>query len=171
MDLYFSCSLTGGRQDQPAYAAMVAHLQAQGHAVFTAHLAQAATLGVAEEAGLDARVVYARDVRWLDAAQAVIAEVSTPSHGVGYEIAYALLQGKPVLALYRAGARVSKMLLGNDHPGMTVRGYGEAGEAVRVMEAFLRGGVRASVLKVFQTGKGTPVTAALRTPTPRLRGS
>lgn len=137
MDLYFSCSLTGGRQDQPAYAALVGTLQARGHTVFTAHLAQPASL--AEEATLDPRVVYTRDVRWLDEAQAVIAEVSTPSHGVGYEIAYALLKGKPVLALYRAGARVSKMLLGNDQPGMTVRAYGDEPEALAVVGEFLRG--------------------------------
>ena len=135
MDLYFSCSLTGGRGDQPIYAALVAYLQARGHTVFTAHLAQAAIMD--EEATVDARTVYQRDVRWLDAAQAVIAEVSTPSHGVGYEIAYALLKGKPVLGLYRHGARVSKMLLGNDHPGIAVREYGDEAEAVREVEAFL----------------------------------
>ncbi len=137
MELYFSCSLTGGRQDQPVYAALVGYLQAQGHTVFTAHLAQAASMD--EEAGVDAHTVYARDVRWLDEAQAVIAEVSTPSHGVGYEIAYALLHGKPVLCLHRDEARVSKMLLGNDHPGMTVKAYADEAEAVRGMEAFLRG--------------------------------
>lgn len=135
MDLYFSCSLTGGRGDQPLYATLVDNLLAAGHRVSTAHLAQ--TDSVSAEAALDARAVYARDVRWLDEAEAVIAEVSTPSHGVGYEIAYALLKGKPVLCLHRAGAPVSKMLLGNNHPGMTVRAYTEAGEALRWMEAFL----------------------------------
>ena len=39
MDLYFSCSLTGGRQDQPVYAALVRHLQGLGHRVLTEHLA------------------------------------------------------------------------------------------------------------------------------------
>jgi nucleoside 2-deoxyribosyltransferase len=94
---------------------------------------------MAEEATIDPRLVYARDVRWLDDAQALIAEVSTPSHGVGYEIAYALLRGKPVLCLHQAGARVSKMLLGNDHPGMIVRAYTEPGQAVAAMQSFLHG--------------------------------
>jgi nucleoside 2-deoxyribosyltransferase len=136
MDLYFSCSLTGGRQDQPLYAVLVEHLQAQGHTVFTAHLAQAAIM--AEEAVINPRLVYTRDVRWLDEAQALIAEVSTPSHGVGYEIAYALLRGKPVLCLYQAGARVSKMLLGNDHPGLTVEPYTDAPQALALMQGFLQ---------------------------------
>lgn len=39
MNLYFSCSLTGGRDDQPVYAALVGYLLAQGHTVPTAHLA------------------------------------------------------------------------------------------------------------------------------------
>jgi 2'-deoxynucleoside 5'-phosphate N-hydrolase len=137
MDLYFSCSLTGGRGDQPVYAALVSALQAWGHTVLTAHLAQADIL--AEEASLDARSVYVRDMAWLDAAEAVVAEVSTPSHGVGYEIAYALLQGTPVLCLYRAGAKVSKILVGNRHPGCTMRAYADEAEAVRAAREFLEG--------------------------------
>src|SRR5512141_3223002 len=99
MDLYFSCSLTGGRADQPVYAAIVDYLQALGHRVPTAGLAHADVM--LEEAATEPSVVYQRDVQWLDEAAAVIAEVSTPSHGVGYEIAYALLRGKPVLCLHR----------------------------------------------------------------------
>ena len=34
--------------------------------------------------------VYARDVGWIVGCDVMIAEVSTPSHGVGYEIALAL---------------------------------------------------------------------------------
>ena len=88
MKIYFSCSLTGGRTDEAVYGAIVDHLQALGHEVLTAHLARAGV--VEEERTADARMVYDRDMNWVRQADRLIAEVSTPSHGVGYEIARAL---------------------------------------------------------------------------------
>ena len=73
------------------------------------------------------------------AATRCVAEVSTPSHGVGYEIAYALGRGKPVLCCYRRGTRVSKMITGNDSPGLVVRDYADLAEAVEIIDVFLAG--------------------------------
>ncbi len=137
MNLYFSCSLTGGRADQPVYAAIVDFLQALGHRVPTAHLAHPEIM--AEEAVIEPQVVYRRDVQWLDQAQAVIAEVSTPSHGVGYEIAWALRAGKPVLCLYRHGARVSKMITGNSEPRLRLAAYRDQAEALEAIGHFVKG--------------------------------
>jgi nucleoside 2-deoxyribosyltransferase len=135
MNLYFSCSLTGGRRDQRMYAAMVAHLQALGHRVLTAHLA-AATV-TAEDGGVSAVEVFERDTAWLRDCDAVIAEVSTPSHGVGFEVAYALERGKPVLCLAQEGVRISKMLTGIRRDGYEFRTYGTQAEALAHLEAFL----------------------------------
>ncbi len=135
MDLYFSCSLTGGREDQPTYAALVAHLQAMGHRVLTAHLAAEQVL--AADAQHSPAEVFDRDTAWVRACDALIAEVSTPSHGVGFEVAYALERGKPVLCLARAGVRVSKMLTGIRQPGFEVCTYTTPEEAQVHMEAFL----------------------------------
>ena len=136
MDLYFSCSLTGGRNDQPTYAAMVAHLQALGHRVLTAHLAE--TTATTEDVGLSPEAVFDRDTAWLRASSAVIAEVSTPSHGVGFEVAYALERDKPVLCLAREGVRVSKMLTGIRKPGFSFSTYSILEEALAHMNVFLR---------------------------------
>ncbi len=136
MKLYFSCSLTGGRQDQPVYAALVAHLAAQGHDVLTAHLATPEVMDAEKVVAPEA--VYQRDMAWVEACEAMIAEVSTPSHGVGYEIAYALDRGKPVLCCYRAGVPVSKMILGNTLPGLCVRAYHDVAEARQAVDEFLR---------------------------------
>ena len=133
MNIYFSCSLTGGRSDQPVYAAMVDWMLAQGHEVPTAHLARPEVM--AEETEIAPETVYTRDIAWVDAAETVVADVTTPSHGVGYEIAYALMTGKPVLCLAREGARVSKMITGN--PKLTFARYANVGQAVQLVAGFL----------------------------------
>jgi len=137
MNIYFSCSLTGGRNDEAVYAAMVDHLLSKGHTVPTAHLAHADVMAL--EQVVDAHEVYRRDITWIHGCDALIAEVSTPSHGVGYEVSYALSHGKPVLCCYRKGARVSKMLLGNDSSGMNVRAYEDTPSVLRLLEGFLQG--------------------------------
>ncbi len=81
--------------------------------------------------------VYQRDTAWIQACDAMIAEVSTPSHGVGYEIAYAIGLGKPILCLYRQGARVSKMITGNTEPLLTVEAYEGKSGALGVVQRFL----------------------------------
>jgi 2'-deoxynucleoside 5'-phosphate N-hydrolase len=135
VNIYFSCSLTGGRQDEAVYGAIVAHLSGAGHDVPTAHLAEPTVMDL--ETVVEPAEVYARDIAWIDACDALVAEVSTPSHGVGYEIAYALAGGKPVLCCYRRGARVSKMITGNDSPGLVVRDYASVPEVLDVVDTFL----------------------------------
>jgi nucleoside 2-deoxyribosyltransferase len=67
----------------------------------------------------------------------LIAEVSIPSHGVGYEIGFALGIGKPVLALYQQGRKVSKMISGNPDAHLQVKAYENSDEAVRLIKNFL----------------------------------
>ena len=121
MNIYFSCSITGGREDQAAYAEIVRYLVEQGHDVPTAHLASP-DLNQPEKT-IEAEEVYRRDIFWVRSCDALIAEVSTPSHGVGYEIAEAVNQGKPVLCLYQKGARVSKIITGNTEGNYFVLPY------------------------------------------------
>ena len=135
LNIYFSCSLTGGRADEAIYAIIVDYLLAQGHEVPTAHLAHPEVMSL--ERVVDPEEVYTRDIEWIDACDAVVAEVSTPSHGVGYEIAYALSQGKPVLCCHREGVPVSKMITGNRSAGLRVQAYRDPKEALRAIDSFL----------------------------------
>jgi nucleoside 2-deoxyribosyltransferase len=136
MNIYFSCSITGGRDDQPVYKEIVAALLQDGHIVPTAHLSDA-NIQVLETKVL-AEDVYQRDVDWVKDCDVLVAEVTTPSHGVGYEIALAETLGKPVFCCYRTGKRVSKMILGNSSPKFRVRSYQTSEEAVRHMREFLK---------------------------------
>jgi nucleoside 2-deoxyribosyltransferase len=136
MKIYFACSITGGRAFELVYQALVAALVRDGHQVLTAHLAEA---GAGEkEALLPAPEVYARDVGWIRDSDALIAEVSVPSHGVGYEIGFALGVGKPVLALHQQGCKISKMISGNPDSQLQVKAYRDAQEGIRYMRKFLK---------------------------------
>lgn len=135
MNIYFSCSLTGGRQDEQVYGQIVDHLLASGVEIPTAHLARPEVMAL--ERVVDPEEVYQRDIDWIDACDAVIAEVSTPSHGVGYEIAYALGIKKPVLACYREGATVSKMIIGNKQETLQVLTYSDPAILLSQLDQFI----------------------------------
>jgi hypothetical protein len=111
--IYFSASISGGRGDAPLYAAIIEALALRGR-VLTEHIGSPDLSDGGEQGAGDAHI-YARDIAWLREADAVIAEVSTPSLGVGYEIARAAMLGKPVVCLFRpeAGRRLSAMIRGN----------------------------------------------------------
>jgi nucleoside 2-deoxyribosyltransferase len=134
MNIYFACSITGGREFEPVYQAIVAALEAEGHHIPTSHLASAEVMGL--EKIVLPQDVYTRDIDWINESDLLIAEVSTPSHGVGYEIAYALSIGKPVLCCYQQGRSVSKMLTGNTHATITVKAYTTQEEAVALVTQF-----------------------------------
>ena len=136
MNVYFACSITGGREFERVYQDLTAALLGDGHVIPTAHLADSGVTDL--EALVLPREVYERDVNWIRSAEALIAEVSVPSHGVGYEVGYALAEGKPVLCLAQQGRRVSKMITGNPHPRLQTSTYADATDAIRLAREFLR---------------------------------
>jgi hypothetical protein len=135
MNIYFACSITGGREFEPVFAAMVDSMLSDGHEVPTAHLATPAVREM--ELIVAPADVYARDVAWIRGADVLVAEVSTPSHGVGYEIGFALGLGKPVLACHRQDRGISKMLSGNPDANLTIRQYSTSEDVVKIVRGFL----------------------------------
>ncbi|HVT42967.1 MAG TPA: nucleoside 2-deoxyribosyltransferase [Thermoanaerobaculia bacterium] len=126
MDIYFSGSISGGREDAALYAEIVVFLREAGHAVVAGEVASAA-LHASGESGSD-QDIFERDLRWLGeialAGGVLVAEVSRPSLGVGYEIAAARYRfGIPVVCLYRDAhtRRCSAMIAGD--PGIQLIRY------------------------------------------------
>jgi len=135
MNIYFACSITGGREFEPVYQKIVAALIKDGHEIPTSHLVQS---DASENEGLIfPKQVYERDINWIKNCDVLIAEVSVPSHGVGYEIGFALNTGKPVLCLYQKDKKVSKMISGNSDPALMVNGYSDIEEAILQARIFL----------------------------------
>ncbi len=137
MNVYFACSITGGREFELVYQALTQALLEDRHIVPTAHLAGSDVLAL--ETIVEPQEVYERDIEWIHACDALVAEVSVPSHGVGYEIGFALEKGKPVLCLAEQGRAVSKMITGNPHTNLKVRYYQNTLQSIQEMRTFLNG--------------------------------
>jgi nucleoside 2-deoxyribosyltransferase len=109
MKIYFSGSIRGGRQDADFYKQLIEHLKQYG-TVLTEHIGYETISHSKTD-----HEIHNEDMAWLKAADIVIADVTTPSLGVGYEIGRAVELGKRVVCLYRKieGSRVSAMIRGS----------------------------------------------------------
>jgi hypothetical protein len=128
--IYFSASISGGREDAPGYASLIAALTRHG-IVLTEHIGSP-ELSDGGEDGPDDAEIYGRDISWLQEADVVIAEVTTPSLGVGYEVARAAGMGKRIVCLFRpeTGRHLSAMIRGNPSVRLLEYGSGEDPEDV-----------------------------------------
>jgi hypothetical protein len=136
MKIYFAGSIRAGRDDAGIYKAMITWLRSYGE-VLTEHVGNPA-LSAAGDDGPDNRSIHDRDMAWLTSCDLVVAEVTTPSLGVGYELGLATALKKRVLCLYRgiAGRPLSAMIGGS--PGIQTAEYSSIDEAKRIMEEFIK---------------------------------
>jgi 2'-deoxynucleoside 5'-phosphate N-hydrolase len=136
MKIYFAGSIRAGRNDAKIYETMITWLQSFGE-VLTEHVGDIALTDTGDD-GPDNRHIYDRDMAWLSSCDLVVAEVTVPSLGVGYELGRATAMKKPVLCLHRAiaGHPLSAMIAGN--PGIQTAAYSSMNEAATIMEEFIR---------------------------------
>ncbi|SHF45453.1 Nucleoside 2-deoxyribosyltransferase [Mariniphaga anaerophila] len=99
MKIYFAGSIRGGRADAALYLEIIEFLKTFGE-VLTEHIGDP-NLTSAGKDGITDRFIHDRDLEWLLSADVLIAEVTTTSMGVGYEIGRAVADGKKVLCLFR----------------------------------------------------------------------
>lgn len=132
--VYFACSIRGGRDDAALYGKLVEIIR-QGSTVLTEIFADK-TL-TPQGMNKPADEIWQTDLAWIQEADVVIAEVTNPSLGVGYEIAKAEEWGKPVLALYRPSPerKLSAMILGS--PKVKNCEYETLEQAQAIILAFL----------------------------------
>lgn len=134
MKIYFSASIRGGREYQYLYSQIINLLGNYGE-VLTEHIGRE-DLSSFGDTHLSEQAIYDRDMSWLNEADLVVAEISTPSLGVGYEIAK-VENEKPVICLFREDPTksLSAMLAGN--PYIKVKKYSNFSEVQKIIEAFI----------------------------------
>ena len=97
--IYFAGSIRGGRKLAEIYRELIDMLRMHGE-VYTEHVGNEEALR-RDDVKYSDRFIHDRDLEWLRNSDMVIAEVTVPSLGVGYEIARAIELGKPVLCLFK----------------------------------------------------------------------
>lgn len=129
--IYFAASIRGGRDRQEVYAQMCG-LLAQYGTVLTEHVGDTSFTSAGEDTETE-EYIFIQDKRWILEADFVVAEVTNPSLGVGWKIAYAESVGKKVLCLYfqKAEKKLSAMIAGNSW--LTICRY----QTMSEIEAFL----------------------------------
>jgi nucleoside 2-deoxyribosyltransferase len=135
MKIYFAGAIRGGRDDAALYNELITYLRSIG-TVLTEHVGD---MSLTEEGddGPDDRSIHDRDMAWLTDCDLVVAEVTLPSLGVGYELAWACALNKPVLSLYRPeiGKRLSAMIAGSS--GIVTAPYSGIAQAREIIRQFI----------------------------------
>ena len=110
MEVYFAGSIRGAAPDDDRYRRIVEFLGARG-TVLTEHVAEEPP-----ESDLKDSTIHDRDLEWLTEADGLVAEVTAPRLGVGYEIGRATAWGMPIVCLYdvTSDRPLSAMVRGND---------------------------------------------------------
>jgi hypothetical protein len=133
MSIYFAGSIRGGREDEALYLEIIQQLSKYGR-VLTEHIGDAQLSSLGEIT--DDRAIHDRDLSWLRASEYVVAEVTTPSLGVGYELGRAIEWGKPILCLFRSssGRALSAMIAGSNR--IKVQEYERASKLKAIFDEF-----------------------------------
>lgn len=110
MKIYFAASIWGTPGDQNLCTSLLTHLKQYG-TVLSEHLFTAQYKSAEH---LDLTAIHDRDLGWVRESDRIVAEVSAPSLGVGYELREGVLLQKPILALWKhqEGKRLSAMIGG-----------------------------------------------------------
>lgn len=134
MKIYFAGSIRGGRKNSGIYAQLIDFLKKFGE-VLTCHIGDIMVRN--SEKQFTEKEIHDRDIKWLFEADVVIAEVSTPSLGVGYEIGRAVEAGKPILCLYNSHADFELSSLIGGSESLNVINYDHISETFSEIEKFL----------------------------------
>ena len=132
--IYFAGSIRGGRADEALYRQIIDHIQ-KTDIVLTEHVGNLALSKVEHLPNRD-EAIYQQDTAWLRESDLVIAECTTPSLGVGYELAYAERFGIPVHIFYdTTRTRLSAMLTGDEY--YHIHPYSSPAEIFPVIDTIL----------------------------------
>ncbi len=88
------------------------------------------------ETGMSEEEIFQKDIHWIEESDYVIADITIPSIGTGYEICHAVFNKKPVLCLYEKGVNASAMVLGNS--GVIAKPYTDIEKLEGLLLDFLK---------------------------------
>jgi nucleoside 2-deoxyribosyltransferase len=134
MIIYCAGPIRGNTTYQENYSEIVRIVESIGHTALSEVSSK-----FSSSIPLNAKQIYTRDIKWIDGSKLLIAEVSGPSLGVGFEISYALFVKKiPVLAVYQEQAQqISSMIAGCIDPKLEVKKYSNVDDLTSIVKNFI----------------------------------
>ncbi len=134
MIIYCAGPIKGNKTYQENYSQLVEIVNSLGHTALSEM-----SSNFHSSIPLSSRQIYARDLKWLDGSKLMIAEVSGPSLGVGFEISYALFVKKiPVLAVHHEQAgQISSMITGCNNPKLIIKKYSNDDDLAQIVNSFI----------------------------------
>jgi nucleoside 2-deoxyribosyltransferase len=136
MIIYYASSIRGEHSEDSTIVnkRIIEHLKKHG-TVLTEHIGNDDIKNIGED-GLTDKEIHDRDWKWIESADVIIAEVSNPSLGVGYEIGRAVENNKKILCLFKQGTKkLSAMIRGCDN--ILTEDYTDIEEALKKIDRFL----------------------------------
>jgi len=135
MKIYYATSISGetNPEAENTNKELINYLKKYGE-VITEHFSNSSLIQTGELT-INDKEIHDRDMNWIMESDVIVAEVSNPSFGVGYEIGRSVENNKKVLCLRKKqNRRLSAMIRGCDR--ITVRNYKDLNEAKKILEGF-----------------------------------
>lgn len=132
--VYFAGSIRGGRNDAKLYKEIISYINRTDN-VLTEHIGDL-SLSVLEQGRNKDNLTYEQDTNWIKECDILIGECTSPSLGVGYELAFAERYNKPCYLLYnKSRCQLSAMLTGD--PYFRIFPYEKNEEIFRILDGIL----------------------------------
>ncbi len=136
MKIYFTAAISKVTPEmRKIYSRIVEILEKNGHTVISNNLHTKSAEEIKSQSESDALAAQKKLSKWKKQADMVIVEASTPSFGVGQEIAEALTDNKQVVVLYQTGMK-PHILLNHGQEALYFVEYGEA-NLHKVLEEYI----------------------------------
>lgn len=120
MKVYFGASVSLDRSLLSVYRKIVKEIKGMGHKVLSEYVVDSK---LKAGGGLSPDKLFEREVKTIDKADLMIAEVTNPSWGTAFLMEQALEAGKPVLALFYKEAEHPLPMMIKGHPELYVEHY------------------------------------------------
>lgn len=133
MKIYFAGSIRGGNKNRSLFKEIVSCLRSYGDVIGGEH-ADKVLASLKKDA--NDRDIYNRDSKRLDEADVLVAEVTTPSLGVGYEIGLFAQQNKKVLTLFKETKDKKLSAMINGSPKITNKTYKNLEDIKRIIDGY-----------------------------------
>ncbi len=136
-EVYFAWAIRGGTDDMAIYSSLINHIKKYAK-VLTEHIWDDVLLKQQRARLTKDEDIYKEDIKLIDQADIIIAEVTQVSLGVGYELGYAESKWKKVHCFFNTNTerKLSAMIRWNAY--FTVHDYKTLEEAYLRLDTILR---------------------------------